>query len=280
MALGLFLVNFLYNTKHKPIPSGAKLNDKDLEILRRNVDFYNGLSTSRRKQFEQEVAAFLSTIRITGIGTKVEALDRILVGASATIPLFGFNEWHYPNLREVVLYSDRFNMRFETGESDSTILGMVGSGVYSGQMFLSQKHLRMGFSTTEDRRNVGIHEFTHLVDGFDGSIEGVPSVYLKQPSVLPWMDLIKQKSDEIMDSNSDIDRYALSNAQEFLAVTAEYFFESPKILKKNHPELYRHLNEVFNQDPAGMTLQKSKPPRRNDPCWCGSDKKYKNCHGH
>jgi uncharacterized protein len=27
------------------------------------------------------------------------------------------------------------------------------------------------------------------------------------------------------------------------------------------------------------TLRKAQEPGRNDPCWCGSGKKFKKCHG-
>ena len=133
--------------------------------------------------------------------------------------------------------------------------------------------------SSSDRKNVGIHEFTHLVDGYDGSIEGIPTVYLKQPAVLPWMDLIRQTSEQIRLQRSDIHPYALTNSQEFLAVTAEYFFEDPKGLKANHPELYQHLNDVFNQDMAARNPSKTPPLMPNDHCFCGSGKKYKKCHG-
>jgi uncharacterized protein len=38
-------------------------------------------------------------------------------------------------------------------------------------------------------------------------------------------------------------------------------------------ELWRHLG------PRVETVRKAAEPGRNDPCWCGSGKKFKKCHG-
>ena len=66
------------------------------------VPFYNRLSQERKKHFEGRVQQFLSGVRITGVNTEVTESDRILVAASATIPIFNFNDWEYPNLNEVL----------------------------------------------------------------------------------------------------------------------------------------------------------------------------------
>ena len=52
---------------------------------------------------------FFSRIRITGVGTEVEDIDKVLIAASAIIPIFGFPDWEYMNLHEVLLYPDSFN---------------------------------------------------------------------------------------------------------------------------------------------------------------------------
>ena len=65
-------------------------------------------------------------------------------------------------------------------------------------------------------RNVGVHEFAHLVDKSDGIIDGVPGVGLDRQAVGPWLDLVRRKMVEIEEGKSDINRYALTNQAEFL----------------------------------------------------------------
>jgi len=47
-----------------------------------------------------------------------------------------------------------------------------------------------------------------------------------------------------------IDIYGAQNPTEFFAVATEAFFETPRALKSNHPELYEALMRYFRQDPV------------------------------
>ena len=89
---------------------------------------------------------------------------------------------------------------------------------------------------------------------------------------------------EIEAGQSDINRYALTNEAEFFAVASEYFFERPAIMRRKHPELYRTLERVFNQDlrtrATALRRELSQGRRqfgRNSPCPCGSGRKFKKC---
>ena len=103
-------------------------------VLIEKVAFYNGLSAEDKTWFESDILHFLSHVRITGIDVKVDETDRILVAASAVIPIFAFKEWRYNNITEVLLYPSSFNEKFETAGADRRILGMVGEGPMNGTM--------------------------------------------------------------------------------------------------------------------------------------------------
>jgi len=133
-------------------------------------------------------------------------------------------------------------------------------------------------------RNVGLHEFAHLVDKSDGTVDGLPEVGLDRASIGPWIELVRRKTEEMERGKSDIHAYGLTNEAEFFAVATEYFFERPGIMERKHPELYAMLSRVFNQSPgerAEAMLREIKTGRkrlgRNSPCPCGSGKKYKKC---
>ena len=51
----------------------------------------------------------------------------------------------------------------------------------------------------------------------------------------------------IQANKQDINSYTITNTQEFFAVTAEYFFERPHLMKERHPELYDMFEKIFNQ---------------------------------
>ncbi|MEL6944988.1 MAG: zinc-dependent peptidase, partial [Bacteroidota bacterium] len=191
-----------------------------------------------------------------------------------------FPKWKYTNLYEILLYADTFNHDFETEGRGRNILGMVGTGYMNNKMILSKKALHHGFANDSDKKNTAIHEFVHLIDKMDGTIDGIPQLLLERPYVIPWLELMKEKIEEIQKRKSDINPYATTNQAEFFAVASEYFFERPQLLAQKHPELYDVLEEIFDQDMEERDLQKMKLDiGRNSPCPCGSSKKFKHCCG-
>ena len=213
----------------EPFPTDWKI------ILARYVSFYNSLSGEEKNRFEYKVQEFLLNCRITGIDTSIDLTDKLLVASSAVIPIFEFNDWKYSNIHEVLLYPTMFNENFDTKGSGRGILGMVGSGYMEGKMILSKQALRHGFKNESDKKNTAIHEFVHLIDKSDGSVDGIPSLLLEKQYSIPWIDLINKKIDEIYDGKSDINPYGGTDRAEFFSVVSEYFFERPKLLAKNHP---------------------------------------------
>ncbi|WP_417589080.1 zinc-dependent peptidase [Owenweeksia hongkongensis] len=250
-------------------------------FLLSEVNFYASLSTEDKERFERDVLRFLGRVRITGIKTTIDIEDRLLVASSAVIPVFAFPEWEYRSLHEVLLYPDIFDQNFDFTSEKRTISGMVGSGgVMNNIVIFSKPALRLGFDNTSDKKNVGIHEFIHLFDKEDGTIDGIPHVIMKNQAVMPWLKLIRDNTEQMLEGKSDINIYGATNKQEFLAVAGEYFFERPKLLKDKHPELYEALSMVFQNNLASSfknenTIQRS--IGRNDKCPCGSSKKFKKC---
>ncbi len=241
----IYLVYFLQKKKvtiTEPVPAQLK------NILKEHVPFYQQLSQPKQTEFEERAAHFLTQVKITGVKTVVEDLDRVLIAASAIIPIFNFAGWEYKNLHEVLLYPDSFNHEFEQQGEGRNILGMVGSGAMNHVMILSQFELRQSFSNETGKNNTAIHEFVHLVDKTDGDIDGVPEALLGRQYIKPWLQMIQQKIQEIYDDNSDIDSYGATNEAEFFAVVSEYFFERPELLKEKHPELYSLLLKIFNPE--------------------------------
>jgi len=250
------------------------------KVLVQEVSFYNSLAEEEKKRFEYKVHEFLLNCRITGIETTVDETDKVLIASSAIIPIFAFDDWKYSNIQEVLLYPAMFNENFDTEGTDRNIMGMVGSGYMEGIMTLSKSALRHGFKNETDKKNTTIHEFVHLIDKTDGTIDGIPSLLLEKQYSIPWIDLISKKIEDIYEGNSDINPYGGSNRAEFFAVASEYFFERPKLLKKNHPQLYNLMEKAFKQDMSLRPLRKNKVKiGRNSPCPCESGKKFKHCCG-
>jgi Mlc titration factor MtfA (ptsG expression regulator) len=216
------------------------------KILGREVVFYSRLSADEKRRFERLVKVFLAHVKVTGIKTEVSDTDRLLVAAAAIIPLFRFNIARYPNVNEVLLYPRAFDNQYNFEEKKGSIQGMVGNRHLNNTVLLSKTALRHGFRDARDGKNTAIHEFIHLIDAWDGSIDGIPEALLCDKTVGPWMELMKEKTTGIHQRKiKDIDPYATKNPAEFLAVTAEYFFENPERMQKKHPQLFEKLKAMF-----------------------------------
>jgi Mlc titration factor MtfA (ptsG expression regulator) len=291
IAVAILVAMFLYRFLTRKDRRRAALRKQPFPaaweaVLQHEVPFFQTLDELEQSRFRGEVAIFLNEKRITGIKTSVDDTVRVLVAASAIIPIFGFPGWEWEQISEVLIYPTTFNEQYEIGRvGDRDVLGMVGRGAMNRMMILSKPELLQGFRAAQDRKNVGIHEFAHLLDKSDGTVDGVPSVGLPWSVITPWLKLVHKEMGNIRAGHSDIDPYGLKNEAEFFAIISEYFFENPDKMKRKHPELYAMLERVFHQDPQArvkkslVSMVKPQPRRlgRNTPCPCGSGKKYKHC---
>ncbi|MFV0484009.1 MAG: zinc-dependent peptidase [Bacteroidales bacterium] len=253
------------------------LSPEERVFLEGKVLFYSSLEDCDKDLFEYKVCEFLTNCKVTGIQTELTKYDKLLVACSAIIPVFRFNNWTYNNLDEVLIYPNAFDMQFQTSGEGRNVLGMVGTGTLSGKMILSQQALRAGFDIDNDKKNTALHEFVHLIDMADGEVDGIPSVLLDRSYALPWLSIINTCSAEIRADKSDINPYGAVNNQEFFAVVSEYFFERPELMKQKHPDLYELLVKVYCTTPKLHRIKKRRDTKRNDPCPCGSGRKFKHC---
>jgi len=265
------------------------------QLLTERIAFYRALTAAEKARFEQQVQVFLARTRITGVQTEIDDPTRLLVAASALIPVFGFPDWEYRNLGEVLIVPDSWTLEKAPNQEvkplEGTLLGSVQGFQNQHYMRLSKASLEQGFLDGLDRQNVGIHEFAHLLDEADGVIDGMPKAALPPELLQPWATVMQREITAIQAGKSEINPYAATNEAEFFAVVTEYFFEKPERLQEHHPELYELLTRTFHQDPKKRFLRFATDPRewlkalrgrrkfgRNDLCPCGSGKKYEDCH--
>ncbi len=243
----LLLYSLLANRKKRRI---ANFPAHWHNLLLKHVDFYADLSETEQKRFQSRMMVFLSQVYIDTVKIKLEELDKVLLAASAIIPVFGFKEWRYSTLSGILLYPDTFNndLQFSERGKKRNILGLVGTGRFENQMILSRKALHDGFNINTDKKNTAVHEFVHLIDKMDGVTDGVPERLLQKSLTEQWLKLIHRKMEEINNNKSDIRHYGGTSQTEFLAVASEYFFMQPEKFEKKHPELYKMLSECFQTD--------------------------------
>ena len=243
LLLIVLIILFVFGIRRENETSSLPENYR--ELLNDYVKFYRQLDEKGKERFEERVEHFLSAVQITGVNAIAEDIDRLLIAAGAIIPVYAIPDWQYVNLHEVLLYPGAFNEDFDQGGSDRPIAGMVGTGAMQHVMIITKWQLRQGFINNHDAHNTAIHEFVHLIDKMDGTMDGVPEIILERKYIDRWKNMMDSTILQMKNHGSDIDMYGATNPVEFFAVISEYFFERPDLLKANHPELYEMLERIY-----------------------------------
>jgi Mlc titration factor MtfA (ptsG expression regulator) len=237
-----------YESRRKsPRNERIKLNSNDVFWLEKHISFYAKLSKKDQQIFKDRLGIFLADIQITEVDKEVAEKETCFyVAASAIITFWGLPYWNYGDLQEVLVYPSNFNMDNSLNDH-----GRVGGKVYHGglmdkTMILSLPELVKGFQIDNDKKNVGVHEFSHLLDKSDGSIDGVPP-FMEEKDQKIWLQIMDREMKKIENDNSTIPDYGAFDKTEFFAVVSEYYKECPKLLKIKHRELYDLLNDYYNQ---------------------------------
>jgi MtfA peptidase len=238
----ILIILFVFQPRRK---EGYILPENYAEVLNDYVRFYTDLDEYAQKRFDDKLKKFLSSVKITGANAEVEDLDRLLIGAAAVIPTFYIKDWEYINLREVLVYPGNFNTDFEQHGHERSISGMVGTGHMQNVMILSKWEIRQGFIDSSSQNNTAIHEFIHLIDKMDGTLDGVPELLLERKYVGRWKELLDITMNQVRAGQSDINAYAATSPVECFAVISEYFFEQPDVFQSAHPELNELLRRIF-----------------------------------
>lgn len=258
-------VIYVRNTRWWNYPKGPFPREWK-SILMQEVSFYKAIEDTEKVKFEKKIMFFLANYDITGVETEVETLDKLLIASSSIIPTFHKPRWKYTNLDEVLLYPRGFSFNLPNTQEKMLMEGLVGGGPLEGKMILSKIALREGFQDETDNHNTAIHEFVHLIDKDDGTVDGIPVSLLSFPLLRKLRTIIlefrinrlfNRTVDDIEKRNTDIRPYGGTNKAEFLSVATEYFFENPVMMKEEHPDLHRLMQQIY-RTPESVQRELSK----------------------
>ena len=159
----------------------------------------------------------------------------------------------FDELRAILVYPDEFVVRDDV-EEDGVVTArervLAGQSWDTARILLSWRDVR----AAGDGYNVVIHEFAHYLDQEEGAANGAP--LLDGPrDYARWADVMQRAYDELearaaAGEDTLLDPYAAEDEAEFFAVASETFFELPRELRTEHPELYRELSGFYRLDPA------------------------------
>lgn len=240
--------------RHPVDPSGWKDALAEIPILQ-------PLTAEESSRLKDLAALFLQRkIFVTVHGLELSQRQRLLIAAQACYPILNLDFSWYDGWRTVIVYPGEF-LRPRREMDASGIMHewtevLRGEAWERGPVVLSWADV--AGSGYGDGYNVIIHELAHQLDMRNGPADGFPP--LPRPMrASDWTHGFTdayQRLNTLIDSGGDppIDPYAAESPAEFFAVSSEYFFERPDVIRRHYPEVYRLLTQFYRQDPAAREL--------------------------
>lgn len=254
--MGNLFNNYLRKLKHEllgtrvrryPLPEVPIPDNLIIEydsIISKVLPYYIQLSETNKKRFLLRVYNFRKAKQFHFSGIEPNEEITILISAAAVQVSFGLKNYQLPFFTDIHILSDAYNAL----DSREIYIGHVSpTGIY-----ISWKHFVQGFADYTDGFNVALHEMAHALHHENFINEtGIDWDFRRDFEKLTpvFGPLVAQA---IMQKKSYLRGYAFTNFHEFWAVSVEYFFENPKGLKDNLPQLYNILVDTLNQDPLHL----------------------------
>ena len=134
---------------------------------------------------------------------------------------------------------------FEDGK-----IGDIAGKHLDNTIFLNDLEL-LGGAIKQDGNNPIIHEFLHAIDG-DSPTDRPDGLFKEMPEDMQ-KEFIKIRDDLFTrfeeGQDTGLKKIAFINKTEFPAVIAEMFYETPDVLAKASPDLYKIMVDFFKIDP-------------------------------
>lgn len=193
-------------------------------------------------------------------GLRLTEVMRWTVAAHAVLPILNLGIDWYDGWRSLVLYPGEFVTRHEWMDEAGLVHAqrevLSGEAWERGPMVLSWADVAAAEAL--DGYNPVIHECAHKLDLRNGSANGQPPLHAGM-DYQEWHDVCRAAFDDLSrragaGRESPLDPYAAESPGEFFAVMSEHFFETPHLLKREYPEVYRQLSLFYRQDPVARLI--------------------------
>jgi Mlc titration factor MtfA (ptsG expression regulator) len=254
-------------------------------ILAEHVPFYRKLAPVQRPRFLSMLKVFAWEKHFIGAqGMQITDEVRVVISASAVRLVLWLDLSHYDRLTEIVVYPYVYRHKNETG-------AVLGEAHHWGTVVLSWPAVIAGLRDPCDGHDTAAHEFAHVLDRADGGFDGTPELRSRD-DYAPWAKVMSERFLRLQrrakPERQVLRMYGATNEAEFFAVATESFFERPRRMKEQTPDLYAEMQAFYGGDPAAIDDCPDDPPEpqpapgriyRNQPCPCRSGRKHKRCCG-
>jgi Mlc titration factor MtfA (ptsG expression regulator) len=228
--------------------------------------FYHALPTGDQKTLRGLMQLFRHSKSFEGCGG-FELTEEVmaLITAHACLLILRRLDPPYPSLKSILVYPEAYVAKYIDFSGPRTIredeAAMLGTSWTSGTVILAWSAVEGGYRNARDGHNVALHEFAHQLDQENGPVDGAPGLLPGRPGAERraayriWQTVMQQEYEALCTALEEgrktfLDPYGATHPAEFFAVSTEFFFERPIVLRRQHPGLYQQLKLYYQQDPA------------------------------
>ena len=234
-------------------------------IIIRNFPTFRRLPRADQIELLGHVQVFLAEKHFEGCGG-LELTDeiRITIAVQACLLLLHRRTDYYPQLTSILVYPSSYiahEKRHVSAniwqEGDEHRLGHTGRSL--GSLVLAWDDARHGALNPSDGRNLVLHEFAHQLDFEDYATDGAPALATKA-EYRSWARVMSREFAALRTAAETgfptvLDIYGAESPAEFFAVVTEAFFERPRALRAQNPDLYAEFARFFRQDPIRFSAE-------------------------
>ena len=225
------------------------------------VAHYRRLNESDQTKLRNCARVFIAERTFEGCqGVEITDEIRVTVAALACLLLLGWRDFYFDNVPTILIYPQAYvvpQQRMVGGVVMEDESDRLGEAHYRGPIILSWADVEREARQTGGQSNLVLHEFAHQLDMLNGAAQGVPP--LPRGLQKRWQTVMAHEYQRLCRAarhghGTLLDPYGTTNEAEFFAVVTECFFESPRELHEERPDLYALLRAYFKQDPAARLI--------------------------
>lgn len=239
--------------KDNPFP------DEWRRILKRRAPYFLRIPADLQLQLKRHMQVFIAEKRFVGCnGLVVTDEMRVVIAFYACLLILNRRDYYYPSLSQILIYPGEFIVDKKLVDDAGVVQHerqiLAGESWVQGQVILSWEDVRAGAANPDDSYNVVIHEFAHQLDMESGDANGAPMLDDAE-DYESWSNVLGEEFNRLAmqartRESSLLDHYGATDPAEFFAVISETFFEQPRELAVESPDLYEQLRRFYHVDPA------------------------------
>lgn len=238
-------------------PSPPELDAGLWDAVRKTAPWIGALDDDRAARLRTLTARFLQQKTITPLaGLALDPAQRALLASLCCLPLLEFGVQGMHGWSQLLVYPEAFRVNRTHTDAAGVMHEwddeLIGEAWEAGPMILSWADVQADIAEPDAGFCVAAHEMAHKIDALDGLLDGTPP--LPRDWQRQWARDFQAAYDTLCiqveaGRETTIDEYAAEAPEEFFAVTSEYHFSAPEVLRGAMPEVAGHLARFYGPSP-------------------------------